>query len=143
MQIDPRNITKNSDGYFWREFAIRLPEGAVLDALKEPGIFARIQKGPNALRKHDRLYLIEYGEAWAADCRVIEADREKAVLSKPQVTTFGERYDKLFETAEYRVAWWGIGYGVERKSDGHRMTAPVHSKELAERDLRNQYSKAA
>lgn len=143
MVIDPRNMTRNSDGFVWREFACRLPQGMVLDELKDPAIWRHVQKGPSALRKHDKLYLIEYGEAWAAECRVIDGDREKAVLSKPVVVTFGERYDKLFETDEFRVAWWGIGYGVERKSDAHRMTAPVHSAALAERDLRNLYPKAA
>jgi hypothetical protein len=139
MEIDPRNVTRNSDGFMWREFAIRLPAGMVADTLKEPSIWAKVQKGANALRKHDRLYLIAFDESWVAEAIVIEADKEKAVLAKPRLTTFGERFDKLFETEDYRVAWTGTGYTVERKSDGHRMTQIVHSRAMAEKDLRNLY----
>ena len=143
IEIDQRNVTLNANGFGWREFMVRLPAGMVADNLKEPSLWAKVQKGPNALRKHDRVYAVAFDESWVAEAIVIDADKEKAVLAKPRLTTFGERFDKLFETEDYRTVWMGEGYVVERKSDGHRMTQPVHSAAIAERDLRNLYPSKA
>ncbi|MDN2579191.1 hypothetical protein [Aquibium sp. ELW1220] len=139
MEIDPRNIVMNDAGFAWRSFMVRLPVDAVADHLKEPTIWAKVQKSANALRKHDRLYIVAFDEGWVAEAFVTDADKSRAVLAKPRLTVFSERFDSLFQDENYRVAWMGSGYVVERKSDGHRMTAPVHSAAIAERDLRNIY----
>lgn len=144
IEIDPKNVVRNSDGFMWREFGVRLPANMVADSLKEPTIWARVQKGPNAFRRHDRVYAVAYDESWVAEAIVIDANKDRAILAKPRLTAFGERFDKLLETEDYRTVWMGTGYVIERKSDGHRMTQPAQSAALAERDLRNLYpSKAA
>lgn len=139
IEIDPKNVTLNSNGFGWREFMVRLPAGMVADNLKEPAIWAKVQKGPNAFRRHDRVYAVAFDESWIAEAIVIDGDKGRAVLAKPRLTTFGERFDRLFEDENYRVTWMGSGYVVERKSDGHRMTQPAQTVALAERDLRNLY----
>jgi hypothetical protein len=118
---------------------VRLPKDIVADDLKEPGIWRAVQGSGKALRKHDHLYCVAFDEAWAADVVVASASNDSAVLCKPRLIEFPERYDKLFEDDLYRVAWMGSGYVVERKSDGHRMTQPTANAGLAERELARLY----
>ncbi len=139
FEVDPRHVTLNASGFAWREFMVRLPQSAVANDLSDPTIWRKVQKSPNALRRHDRVYVVAYDESWSAEAIVGEADGSKAVLCKPRLVTFPERFDQLFQTEDFRVAWMGAGYVVERKADGHRLTAPVHSAALAERALREQY----
>lgn len=141
VEIDPRLVTLNSNGFGWREFMVRMPKEIVLDDLKEPDIWRRVQTSGNSLRKHDRVYLVAFDESWAAEAIVTDGDMKKAVLSKPRVTTFSARFDGLFEDENYRTVWMGSGFVVERKADGHRMTQPVASAAVAERDLRQIYPK--
>lgn len=141
--IPHENVVLNVDGFVYRHLLVRLPADFVADDLKEPGVWRKVQGSRNALRKHDHLYLVAYDESWAADAVVASGTAASAVLCKPKLTNFPERYDRLFEDENYRVAWMGTGYIVERKKDGHRMTAPVPSAAHAERDLRNIYPKAA
>ncbi|APH74091.1 hypothetical protein [Aquibium oceanicum] len=138
-EIDPRLVTLNSNGFGWREYMVRMPKEIVLDDLKEPGIWRRVQSSGNSLRKHDRVYMVAFDESWSAESIVTDSDMKKAVLSKPRVTTFSARFDGLFEDEKYRVMWTGSGFAVERKADGHRMTQPVASAAVAERDLRQLY----
>jgi hypothetical protein len=140
--VPPAAVTLNANGFVWREFMVRLPDAFVADDLKEPSIWKRVQSGHNALVKHDRLYMVAYDESWAAEAIVASADRERAVLAKPRLTNFPERFEKLFEDEVYRVAWVGNGYCVIRKADGHRMTTPAGSAGIAERDLINLHPRA-
>ena len=138
--IDPANVVKNSDGFSWREFFVRLPDGMIADDLKEPGIWRRIQKGPNAFRKHDLLFVVAYDESWTAEVRVASANASQAELATPRITRLAERYDKLFEDDTYRIVWNGAGYRVARKSDGVFVTPLAANAALAERDLRQMYA---
>jgi len=124
----------NNGGMVWKEYQVRLPEGFVADDLKEPSAWRQIQ-GAKGLVKHDRLYLVAFDESWAAEAIVGYADGEKVVLCKPRLTTFPERFDKLFETELFRIEWVGVGFCVIRKTDNTRMTQPVSSAAIAEREL--------
>lgn len=139
LAVDAARVTLNNDGFGWREFLVRLPEGLVADDLKEPTIWRKVQGGPNSFRRHDHLYLVSFDETWVADAIVADADKRQAVLCKPRVTTFPARYDQFFQDENYRVIWTGAGYCVERKRDGHRMTQPTANAALAERDLTRLY----
>ncbi|MGV2104393.1 hypothetical protein [Rhizobium sp. 21-4511-3d] len=141
--IPMASVQINNQGYVSRDLFIRLPEGFVADDLKEPDVWKIVQSSPFALVKHDRLYMVAYDESWVAEAIVAQADRLKAVLAKPRLTNFPERFEKLFEDDFYRVAWVGSGYCVLRKTDNHRMTSPVSSSQIAERDLINLHPRVA
>jgi hypothetical protein len=139
MAIDPRNVIVNADGFAFRSFMARLPEGAIADDLKEPRIWRKVQQGAYPLRKHDHVYVVAYDESWVAECIVADANPKQVVLAKPRLTQFPERFDKLLETDEYRICWLGNGYRVQRKSDGVYVSPLVPVAAIAERDLHNQY----
>ena len=141
--IEPTAVTLNDSGFVWRSFLVRLPADAIADDLKRPEIWAKVQKGANALRKFDRLLIVAFDESWLAETIVADADRSKAILAKPRLTTLPERFNSPLQDENYKVVWTGAGYAVQRRSDGRQVTQPVHSVELAERDLKNMYGKAA
>lgn len=134
-------VTLNTNGFIWREFLVRLPSGFIADDLKEPGIWTLVQYSSNSLVRHDRLYMVAFDESWVAEAIVADATKEGVVLAKPRITQFPPRYSSLFQTEEYRVVWYGVGYCVERKKDSKRMTSPVSSAALAERELVGLYPK--
>lgn len=143
-EIDPNNVTLEVAKAVTREFFIRLPEGTIGDDLKEPALWRKVQANPNkALRKFDRVLLIAYDETWLAEATVSFASNSTVELVKPRIATLETRYQKLLETDEYRVKWYGAGYAVERKRDSHRMTSMVASAALAERDLVALYPRSA
>jgi hypothetical protein len=139
IAIDPARVTLSNNGFGWRDFMVRLPKDFVADDLKEPSIWRKVQLGANALRRHDHLYLVSHDENWVAEAIVADAERNHAVLCKPRITNFPERYDRFFEDENYRVKWMGQGYVVERKRDGHVMCQPLGSAALAERELQRLY----
>jgi hypothetical protein len=144
VEIEPALVAVNLDGQAFRMVQVRLPAGMIAADLAEPRIWRAVQASPRtALRKFDHLFIIAYDESWTADVLVVSADIEKAVLGKPRIESIPERFTKLFEDERYRVTWTGQGYCVERKGDGVRMTQPVHSPALAERDLVNLYPRVA
>lgn len=128
-------ITCQSKGFVWSEYMVRLPNGFIADDLKEPGVWSLVQSTSCSLRQHDRLYIVAFDQSWMAESIVAYADRSTVTLAKPRITQSPIRYDNLLETEDFRVVWVGTGYVVERKSDNHRMTAPIASKILAERQV--------
>ncbi|WP_192355523.1 hypothetical protein [Mesorhizobium mediterraneum] len=142
--INPKQVICNNNGFGWREFFVRLPMGATADCLKDPTIWKRVQnaKGVSFVR-HDHLYIVSFDDTWAAEAIVTDSDAEKAVLTKPRIHTFGDRFDNLFEDELYRIKWTGLGYVVERKSDKALMSHPAPNIPLAERDLARLYPKVA
>jgi hypothetical protein len=135
VEIKSENVQKNSDGFCWREWQVRLPADAVADDHKNPAIWRGVQRGRFPFRRHDRVYCIAYDESWVAEAIVADADQNQVVLAKPRLTLFPARFDKLFQDDLYRVVWMGSGYIVERKSDGRRMTQTAPTAQIAERDL--------
>ena len=144
--IDPARVTLQHSGQAWREYQVVVPVGFVAADLNEaPEAWRKLQNGHrNALRKFDRVMVIAYDEAWFAEAVVAHADHKSVVFAKPRITSLPARFDKLFETEEYRVKFLGSGqYAVERKRDGALVTQPVASAELAARDLNNLYPRRA
>jgi hypothetical protein len=138
--IDPAFVVLNADSFAYRQFMVRLPEGAIADDLKEPSLWTRVQANRNvALRKHDHLYIVAFDESWAADAVVVQANAELAVISKPRIIRFAERLKPLYSDGTYTVAWYGNGFAVKRLADGARMTQIVANEALAERDLGRLY----
>ena len=142
-EIDPTRVQLQYGGQVWNEFFIRLPDGFVGDDLKDPSAWRKVQAGPRGLRKFDHVFCVAFDESWTATAIVASADRRGVVLGRPNIQTMPERYNKLLETPEYRIAWCGHGFVVERKLDGHRMTQPVANEALAERDLTQLYPRRA
>lgn len=139
MEIDPNCVVRNSAGFSWNEYCIRLPRGVTLDGLKDPALFKKVQASANSLRKLDKVLLVEFDESWTAEARVIQADKTKAVIGKPIVTHYEERFDRLPQTEDLRIEWGGNGFFVARKADGHRVGGPFHSLALAEKAMEQQY----
>lgn len=140
-EIDPARVTLQSTGFIWREYMVRCPADLVSDDLKEPGIWRRLQGSGStkSLKKHDRVYIVAFDESWVAEAIVASADNKGAVLAKPRLTTFPERYDKLFSDGTYKIEWNGFGYVTVRIADGHVMTQPTANVALAERLLAQLY----
>ena len=84
--IDPAFVVLNADSFAFRQFMVRVPEGAIADDLKEPLLWSRVQANRNvALRKHDHLYIVAFDESWAADAVVVQANADVAVISRPRI----------------------------------------------------------
>lgn len=137
-EIEPQTVVVNYNGQVFREVFARLPKGAIADDLKSPGLWKKVQQSQaKALRRFDRLLITDFDETWVAEAIVADANREGVTLAKPRITVFPDRYDRLLETEDFRIAWVGTGYQVQRKSDAAMVTPVTHSKQLAERDLIN------
>lgn len=142
--IDPANVSAQSEGIHWREILVRLPASATLADLNDEAIWKKVQGSHmTALRRLDRVHICAFDESWIADAIVSGATGVGVTLAGIRKTDLPPRTQKLYEDDQYRVAWVGTGYVVERKKDGQRMTQPVVSVAQAERDLRNIYAKAA
>ena len=139
--IDPRNVTLDSGGHVTRNFFVRLPQGFVADDLKETKVWKRVQGGQYAVKRFDRVTLVAYDESWMADAVVDVGTTDSATLVGIRIMQLGARNTPLFEDPNYRVAWFGNGYAVERKMDGQRVTSIVQNAALAEADLRGMYPK--
>lgn len=145
-EIDPARVTLQYTGFAWREYMVIVPAGFVAADLNEaPEAWKKVQNGSrNALRKFDKLMIVAHDESWFAEAVVAHADHKSVILAKPRITSLPARFDKLFETEEYRVKFLGSGsYAVERKRDGAIVTQPVASPELAARDLDRLYPRKA
>ncbi|MER9330217.1 hypothetical protein [Mesorhizobium sp. M0488] len=139
-EIDPARVQVQAAGQVWREYFVRAPASFVADDLKSPSAWRKVQVGSrNGLKKFDRVFIVAFDESWVAEAIVASADTKGVVLAKPRVTTLPDRYDNLFQDDNYRVAWNGHGYIVERKSDGHPMTQPTANADLAARLLTQLY----
>ncbi|MGE3872309.1 MAG: hypothetical protein AB7F74_05060 [Parvibaculaceae bacterium] len=139
--VVPDHCQLQTEGFVWREFFCRLPQGFIADHLNSrPEAWALLQARPNrALRKFDRMTAIAWDESWLAEMIVASADFQKVIFGKPRITTFPERLENLLQDERFKIEWCGIGYVVRRKADNVVVSSPVPSVALAERDLRNQY----
>ena len=141
--IDPERYLMNAEGFVTRDIFVRAPKEMIVDDLKEPGIWARVQTSALNLHKLDRITIVSFDETWIAEAWVAHATTETAVLTKPRITAFPERYDRLFEDDRYRVEWAGNGYVVRRKSDNQIVSNPMATVALAQIELARQYPRSA
>jgi hypothetical protein len=140
--IDPQLCQIQYAGQAFKIVFARLPKEFIADDLKRPEVWKKLQAKPNkALRKFDQVVCVAYDESWMAESTCCEARGETAVLAKPRITTFPDRYEPLFSDENYAVEFVGSGFAVRRKKDGVLMTQPIATAALAERDLRNLYPK--
>ena len=139
--IDPAAAILDGAGHAYRSWFVRLPQGAIADDLKEPGLFRKLQQGGKALKKHDRLYLVDFDERWSADALVGEANAEGVTLCGTRIFQFPARTRPLFSDANFRIEWDGAGYAVIRRRDGASVGTTQGSEELAIRELQNQYGR--
>lgn len=141
--IAPSSVTKQCEGFCWTEWFVRLPRDVVFgDLVNAPELWRAVQgDSRTALKKLDRVTLVDYDEKWMATAVVAAATGSALTLSKPVKIDLDPRTEGLFEDAAYRILWVGNGYRVQRKADNQFVTAEVPSLALAERDLRNQYAR--
>ena len=142
-KIDPRHLHIDSMGHHTRQWFARLPQGMMADDLKDPAVWSRVQGDRNkALRRHDRLYLVDYDEAFALDARVTDATGSAAVLALQKIISFPERITPLFNDGTYCVKWGGEGFYAMRLTDHVQMGPCFGSEALAIRHIQNLYPQA-
>jgi hypothetical protein len=136
LSITPSAVTVNSRGFGWTDFMVRLPEGFTADDLKEPDVWRGVQGQPGvAMRFPDKVRLIAFDETWVAEAMVTQADADSITLAVQRIDKVAGRRLPLPDTEDYRVKWYGNGYGVERKSDGHKMRDTVATIKLAQAEM--------
>ena len=92
-----------------------------------------------ALRQHDAVFLVAHGQDWVAEAIVKRGRcRWPGARGHPHYPDPPNRMP-IVPGSNYAVQFNGFAYFVERIADGHRMTEPVATVELAERDLRRLY----
>lgn len=142
-KIDPRQLHIDSMGHHTRQWFCRLPQGMKADDLKSPAIWSRVQGDrAKALRRHDKLYLVDYDEAFAVDARVTDVTGDAAVLALQKIISFPERLTPLFADGVYAVRSGGDGYYVMRLADHVQMGPCFGSEALAIRHIQNLYPRA-
>jgi hypothetical protein len=129
--IDPTFVQRQSEGFVWSEFQVRLPEGATVADLNEnPDLFRLVQNSSVRLRRFDKLRIFDFDETWMVETIVVEAtDRGvtlPATASGLRKLDLPPRNLALPEDDLYRVTWVGNGFRVTRKRDGQRM-GDVHA----------------
>lgn len=142
VEIEPRDVQINTEGFAWRTWLVRLPKGIVAGDLGATDLFKKVQSNPaTAMRKYDEVRLIANDESWLADATVSHADNTTVVLAKPKITQLPERTKPFLSDGTYSVAWVGNGYAVKRLSDGQQMSQPTSNEAQAERDLSALYGR--
>lgn len=140
IEVYATDVQRNRAGSVWSEFHVRFPEKGILDDLKEPGIWCRVQSSPNiAFKRFDEVRIIAFDASWMAHAVVAHASRTKVILSKPTVTKLPEQQEHLFQDDRYYVKFVGHGYAVFRKHDDQQMSPAVHDAETAKTVLLRQY----
>lgn len=144
VEIDPSWVTLQSEGFIWKHWSIRLPAGATLADLNEsPTLFRLVQLSRQAICRLDRMTIFAYDESWLVDAVVSGATAKSVTLAGIRKIDLPARQEVLFQDATYKVAWFGRGYAVQRKSDGLRVSEIVTTTEECERELRRRYSRPA
>jgi hypothetical protein len=120
--IDPANVSVEFIGLNLRKLFVRLPRDFILDDLKEPKVWRRVQAHfSKSLRKFDEVLLVSYDESWIARAFVGHADSMKAVLARPEKVSFPDRFERLPEDELYKTVWNGVSFDVVRRKDNHVM----------------------
>ncbi len=137
-------VWRNKAGSRYCEWDAVLPEGVVLADLADPGIWRRVQNSPGtALKPGDEIRIKPFDQSWVGYFHVTAAGLTTVELDRiGDVTPLSPPREHLFEDDLYRVEFVGNGYGVFRKSDGHKMIADsLHSPAAAQQALIELYPK--
>jgi hypothetical protein len=118
--LKPAALDLQSEGFRWREWLCRLPADAIMDDLREPGIWRVIQQqSQKSLRALDRVTFLAHDQSWMPkDVVVIEADSHRVVLAiKPGDVIRMQAKSATFEDERHVIKWTGAGFGVFRRVD--------------------------
>lgn len=144
LRIPVDNLSMDVEGMVTRSLVLRLPRGVEMRHLIENSrdCFFLLQKSTASLRRFDRLLVIAFDESWVASTIVASATDSDVAIAKPSIVSMAARTAQLPGDENHIVEWVGTGYCVVRRKDGHRMTLPVGSLAVAQRELSNLYSRA-
>lgn len=141
-KVLPDMVTLNGDGFAWRTFLVRMPDGAIGDDLKSPGIWRVVQHSEvKRLRENDHLFIVGFDRSWCAECIVTHTSLEGVTLGTHKLISMPERTKPYFSDGKYRVKLHGNGFIVERISDLQIMTDILPNEKIAERALVDLYPK--
>jgi hypothetical protein len=142
--IDPADVRLQEAGAMWRTWQLRLPQGAVLGDLNDPGLWVRVQRSSSSsLMKFDRLAIVAWDESWMVETVVASASDRSVTLSKLTRFDLTPRTEVLAGDDDHQIRWYGSGYRVVRRADGHPVTPTAATLQQAERDLRDLYPRPA
>jgi hypothetical protein len=118
IEVDPKRVVINVDGFAWRTVLVRMPERATQESLREPKIWRRAQCSPqSALKERDHL---------------------------EKVGSYRDKGSTFFNDGTLEVFWDGAAYGVRRIADQVRLISEGFLTEgQAIAALRNWYPKKA
>lgn len=130
-EVDPALVWPNYRGHAFAEHFVRLPAGFVLDDLKEPGLWRRVQGSPKAFNKLDRVVMVTDDEGQMFTCHVAAATPAAASLSKPTILEMVSRTPSQYADENYKIEWRNGSHAIIRKRDGHVMATGFGSEGAA------------
>lgn len=140
VMVKPNAVQIDSEGFVTRHLVVHAPPGAVADDMRNPGVWKLVQgNAATALRKYDSLTIFAADEGWMMQAMVSVAKSDSAKLAIGKVSTFQTAGEGLFSDGTHKVVFEGIGYFVERISDGGKMGHGHASEALAIDAIRRLY----
>lgn len=137
--VNPQHVKLNVDGYVLRDIVVRLPAGFIASDMAEPDLWKEVQRSRQALRKLDRLTLIEFDEGAVWSAYVSEAGPEFALVSKPTRVEIRARRTAYYSDDLYKIQWNGAAFIIIRKADNFTMPGAYACEQSAIRGLGNLY----
>ncbi len=142
--VDPADVRLQEAGSMWRTWQVRLPRGAALGDLNDPGLWRRVQQNSSSsLMKFDRLAIVAWDESWMVETVIASANDRSITLSKLTRFDLTPRTEILAGDDSHQIRWFGSGFRVVRLSDGLPVTPTAATLQQAERDLRDLYPRPA
>jgi hypothetical protein len=108
-------VQEQVSGLAFTEYLITLPQGWILDDLKDPGFWRPIQGGRRPLRSLDRLTIVDFELSWLLEARVSAATETGASLAILKKVSLPARTQNLPQIEDYRLVYAGRGYQVQSK----------------------------
>jgi len=139
-EIDPNIVTRQSSGFAFNEWFVRLPEGYVPADILRLDIWKRVQNS-KPFKMHDKVRCVAFDLSWESESIVARANSSEVSLTPIWQKEIMGRSKPLFEDENYRVVWVGMGFRAQRKRDGQFMTETTATENLCIRDLTNLYPK--
>ena len=132
LEIDPQDVRPDHQGYEGTRWRVRLPEGARPDDLRDPALWARVQKGRKpSLRRFDEVLCIAHDESFAVLGLIVEARQDAAVFAFIKIIDLSARLNTMFNNGTHKVIWSGACFMVERIADGSLLPGNYASEDSA------------
>lgn len=144
IEVKPDRVKINEAHQAWRTVLVRMPEGAIADDLRTPGIWRLVQQNPQvALVKLDHILVLGYREDWYAQAIVSHATNAEAHLVILRTGSFREDHEQLYADDRFQVVWDGASYRVIEKRSGQPASSTGwHTAALAENHAKSLHPKA-